>query len=217
MVKKYKTKSKGLRRYKKISQPVPDTMTTSLVYESNYATTITSINNLSHYTYRLSSVFDPDYTAVGHQPLGFDQWANFYERYVVKGAKVYITAKDTNNNADTMIGLTATINEEISPSNQIQAVREQPNSKVMILGNKSTLAQTMVMKYSPRKLFGYKDTADADYLIAEVDSNPEKNAFLHISLEELDPNPGTRNGKIEVRVRIEYLVQFRGNVELPRS
>lgn len=216
MPKKTYKRKRGYKKYQ-LSQPVPNTMTTTLVYEANYATTLSSIVNLSHYTFRLSSVYDPDFTAVGHQPLGFDQWANFYERYIVKGAKIYITAQDTNSIQNSAVALTATINEDTQPSTQIQAVREQPNSKTMILGQRHAGPSTMVVKYSPRKLFGYMDTADADDLISTTNNNPVKNAFLHISLEELEPNPSTRNGNVIVRTRIEYLVQFRGNQELPRS
>jgi hypothetical protein len=35
--------------------------------------------------FRLNSIFDPDYTGVGHQPLAHDQWALFYNHYVVTG------------------------------------------------------------------------------------------------------------------------------------
>jgi hypothetical protein len=36
------------------------------------------------YSFRLNSPFDPNYTASGHQPMGFDQWAAFYNHYVVE-------------------------------------------------------------------------------------------------------------------------------------
>jgi len=33
--------------------------------------------------FRLNSIFDPNYTGVGHQPLAHDQWALFYNHNVV--------------------------------------------------------------------------------------------------------------------------------------
>lgn len=36
-------------------------------------------------------MFDPDITGVGHQPLGFDQWSAFYNKYTVYGSKCQIT------------------------------------------------------------------------------------------------------------------------------
>jgi hypothetical protein len=38
---------------------------------------------MSSYIWRLNSLFDPDYSGTGHQPLGFDQWAAFYGSYTV--------------------------------------------------------------------------------------------------------------------------------------
>lgn len=37
----------------------------------------------ANYQYNLNSLFDPDRSGTGHQPGGFDQWANFYNRYRV--------------------------------------------------------------------------------------------------------------------------------------
>lgn len=41
--------------------------------------------------YRLNSVYDPDLTNAGHQPMGFDQLAALYGRYVVLGCHVTAT------------------------------------------------------------------------------------------------------------------------------
>lgn len=34
-------------------------------------------------TFRLNSIFDPDYTGVGHQPMGHDQLSELYQKYKV--------------------------------------------------------------------------------------------------------------------------------------
>lgn len=38
---------------------------------------------LADQTWNMNSLFDPDRTGAGAQPAGFDQWAAFYNRYVV--------------------------------------------------------------------------------------------------------------------------------------
>lgn len=43
-----------------------------------------------HHTFRLDSIFDPDFTGVGHQPAFHDQWANLYSKYRVIGASWHI-------------------------------------------------------------------------------------------------------------------------------
>lgn len=49
--------------------------------------------------FRLNSVYDPDYTATGHQPRGYDQWAALYAYYRVHVATYSVTA--SNYNPDT--------------------------------------------------------------------------------------------------------------------
>jgi len=51
--------------------------------------------NFTQYVFRAFSIFDPDQTGVGHQPMGHDQWAAFYRRYRVLGSKISVVA--TNN------------------------------------------------------------------------------------------------------------------------
>lgn len=38
-----------------------------------------------------NSLFDPDVSGTGHQPMGFDQWTAFYAQYLVMGCKVKAT------------------------------------------------------------------------------------------------------------------------------
>jgi len=40
--------------------------------------------------YNLNSIFDPYLTGTGHQPQGYDQWANFYARYRVDACKAIV-------------------------------------------------------------------------------------------------------------------------------
>jgi len=46
---------------------------------------------LGSYDFRANSIFDPNLTGIGHQPLGHDQWAVFYDHYVVLGARIKVT------------------------------------------------------------------------------------------------------------------------------
>lgn len=45
----------------------------------------------SYYTFAINNVFDPDFSGGGLQPLGFDQYAQFYGRYKVKGFSAEIS------------------------------------------------------------------------------------------------------------------------------
>lgn len=48
-------------------------------------------NMLGTYVFRLNSLYDPDLTSTGHQPMGFDQWSSMYYNYRV--FKTFINVK----------------------------------------------------------------------------------------------------------------------------
>lgn len=65
----------------------PRTKSVSLLYgDTNFS--LIGASNPAAYVFRANSLFDPDFTGVGHQPRGFDQLMALYERYVVTGVKV---------------------------------------------------------------------------------------------------------------------------------
>jgi len=61
--------------------------------------TLTSAGvNVAH-LFRLNSLFDPDYSATGHQPLAHDQWSQLYNRYTVLKSTIKATPiRDANTN-----------------------------------------------------------------------------------------------------------------------
>lgn len=50
----------------------------------------TTSGGLYVYQYRANSCFDPDYTGIGLQPNGYDQWSQFYNEYVVLSSEVIV-------------------------------------------------------------------------------------------------------------------------------
>lgn len=65
----------------------------SMAVQMTYCDEITVPNRdagSAPYTFRLNSIFDPDFTGTGHQPRGHDQYATIYQKYCVVGAKVLV-------------------------------------------------------------------------------------------------------------------------------
>ncbi len=69
-------------------QLVPDQYACNLVYADSYSISSGTING--EQLWRCNSLFDPDQSGAGHQPLGFDQMTTFYNRYLVKACKIEI-------------------------------------------------------------------------------------------------------------------------------
>lgn len=64
-----------------LGQPFYDDVCVTFAYEVEVAAS----TSFGAYTYqmRANSLNDPDYTSIGSQPLAFDQWAAFYNKYTV--------------------------------------------------------------------------------------------------------------------------------------
>lgn len=67
------------------------TMPTTWVTTHRYVGTFSINPNVgvaNTYTFAANGLYDPDITGTGHQPMGFDQMAAFYNHYEVIGAKI---------------------------------------------------------------------------------------------------------------------------------
>ena len=58
----------------------PDQLVVKLKYTDQI--NLTNIVGYGSYVYRMNSLFDPDLTGSGHQPLGFDQYAQLYRSFL---------------------------------------------------------------------------------------------------------------------------------------
>lgn len=72
---------------------------------AQYITTTMGLGMFSPQQYKINSIFDPDLTGAGTQPLGRDTWVSIYNYYKVLEA--HVTMKVTLLNNDTSGGQTA--------------------------------------------------------------------------------------------------------------
>lgn len=76
-------------RAKTFGQPISKIL--NLPYHATVALTGASAGNANAWQFRANSIFDPDLTGAGHQPLGHDQWTLFYNHYCVLGSSITAT------------------------------------------------------------------------------------------------------------------------------
>ncbi len=84
-------KKKRKRRGPKVTKGL---MSKKLTVKMTYADTITvdaGAAAITSHVYRAASIFDPDQTAAGHQPLNRDEYALFYNNYRVLTCKIKVT------------------------------------------------------------------------------------------------------------------------------
>lgn len=81
--------------------------------------------------FRTNSLFDPDYTAVGHQPYGFDNWAAVYSKYEVLSSYITVRFVGTQASPSTIVGVE--VLNDFDPSLTLDLVRERPSSYTKVL------------------------------------------------------------------------------------
>lgn len=145
------------------------------------------VGNIAQVVYRANSVYDPYQTGVGHQPMGFDQWAAIYNKYTVLGAKMTMTFTplSTSNSIPGRMGIllssdTAGTSAFTSINNLLESKLVGMNVKtyglVENIGDKRYA--TSVKKFSAKKFFGKVNVVDGSANSADVTGNPGNEAYF---------------------------------------
>lgn len=97
----------------------------------------------------LNSIYDPDRSGLGHQPLGHDEWATWYNRYRVFKVDYVITF---NNLDESQAAIISVINQNGIPTYSNEAAFEQPGAYVKTIGPVSGMNRCQVKGsvYLPR-------------------------------------------------------------------
>ena len=162
------------------------------------------------YSFRASSIYDPDLSGVVHQPMGRDLWAAQYNHYVVLGSRIRIYAECLDDVNIDHYTLGVILHEDGTPLSGTQVLALQENGKsryrYLVSGpDKSRSSCTLVQTYSAKRFFGIKDVADnRDQLGAAVGSNPTEIAAFMIYIQ------GNALSSLGCRlhVTIDYIVKF---------
>lgn len=89
-------KRKSRKRKSRRRRTKPDVLVrTKLLAKLTYVDTITmnpGVSAIASHTFRANSLFDPDLTGTGHQPLGRDEYALRYNHYRVVSSTIKVTA-----------------------------------------------------------------------------------------------------------------------------
>lgn len=153
------------------------------------------------YVYCMNSLFDPNVTGIGHQPIGFDQIMPLYDHYTVIGARATI---HWQNHSDIYANLVVgQIRDNAAISTLTDDIIENGNCKYSILGPKtsSSSTQTMVVNFSAKQFFA-NNILDDKYQGSQT-TNPADMAYLHLQTRGLDTAIAT--GNVHYTIVIDYI------------
>lgn len=204
-----------------IRQPgliVPDKLVTTMVY--SHVTQQTPGVAAEDFAFNLNSIFDPNRTGVGHQPMGRDQLAAFYNRYRVTDCKWVVDIVPQAG-----VGAIAVVlvpnNEAASLAGNIQTAIETTYAQYKVSDHLATSVATderhlhFTGSMHLAKLYGVTDAVQLaeNRFAAEMGADPAEIAVLHVITFNLDGNAAVYN----LLVRLIYTVECYDRIQLSAS
>jgi len=210
---RHKRRSRGPNMVKSVSSPIPDRYMVKLKYADTIA--LTSAATPVAHLFRTNSLFDPDYTGVGHQPYGYDQLTPLYSQYRVFGISYKITF--TNISSGPM-DVAVVLKSVVALSTVWNTIEEKPYVKVRHLAMPTAGGSIQVIKgyVSNPKLLGItKEQYRTNTLYqGTATANPLESGYLHIYADQ----PGGTTGlTVYANVELHYFAVFHGRIPLTGS
>jgi hypothetical protein len=161
------------------------------------------------WNFRCNGAFDPDQTATGHQPYGWDQWTAFYTEYVVSGArlKAVFTQGSSSGSEPTVVGVT--VSSVVTNPADIDLACERPATQWQLLAtdwDNSASQQTVYADFDAHRTFGVVNVRDnTDRFGAPVTATPAEQAYFQLFVGAFN---GSGTHDVSFRVEIEYDIIF---------
>lgn len=180
----------------------PTKIITILRYIDLYGLTSTA-GGIAQQVFSLNSVFDPDVTGVGHQPLYFDRYAAIYNNYRVLGSRITAQISPTGLVAASgpfLMGINGTFTSATLGAASIN--RMEQNDAISKMFNQDERTAELSFAFSPEIKLG-RPSGD-DTVGAPVTSNPSLQYYANVWFSDMN---GQTTSAI-LRIMIEYTVEF---------
>lgn len=154
---------------------------TKMKYAEVRVVTGPALGGLTQYNFRLNSIFDPNLSGFGHQPYGYDQLADLYNRYRVFRVDYAISALNTDGSTNYSVVAALPANEAVTVSGGVSELMENPRAKYITQAPNAAL-KVLKGSVSLPSLVG---RTKAQYLAddryqSEFSTNPNESAVLNI-------------------------------------
>lgn len=204
---------KGLRTVKRtIGGVLPDMLRLRMTY-TQQGTLSSALVSFVENVFRGNSIFDPDQTGIGTQPMGRDQWANFYNSYRVYASKIIFSC-DTEDGSDGIIFGCVPTNDP-SPLGSTRNAMELIYSRHKNLGISAGVNAKTVQNYmETSKMKGVKAINYTTVYTANMSANPVAEWFWHVYVGSSD---GVSFPNVNYTVKIIYYVELLDRVTLSTS
>lgn len=156
-------------------------------------------------TFRMNSCFDPDFSGVGHQPRGWDQWSAVYNQYRVGRVDFNILVR---NRGDHGIICRALANNESAALFTDGTLAEFANQTYLGSNSSNTPPIQRKLRYYSHKTLGktWRQYISDENTAALVTTNPTEEGYVHFIMQNIDQTDATID--VEYEIQAVYRVTF---------
>lgn len=202
--------------------PLPQTGKFKFTYnDQNFVATTDEYTFVTEHIFSMNSLYDPDYTGVGVQPYGYDQFCNGtgpYSQYKVYASKITVYLKDTLTDYIDPVQVTVypwptTTGPAYTEATDVMRI---PYSRTNAIDIRTDLTdKRKVSCYCPCRKVAVHGTINEDSYASDYDSNPSARLFWHILFST--ESSGTDCG-YSYDVKIVYYARLnRGAIDVDES
>ncbi len=152
------------------------------------------------HVFRMNSLFDPDLTGIGEQPMGFDQWKQFYTNYQVLGSSIKVIALNASLNNAVVCVFPSNVSTPVDISDSI----EQPYAKYKWIGNQNGMNRATIKHYMSVRKMEARST-DSINFAANINANPSSTKFWHIAFAS---NDGVQTVNLDLDVTLTFYTKL---------
>lgn len=193
-----------------MSSPLPDRMNVTMIYSDQISIATTSAGVLTnYYTFRLNSIYDPNFTATGHQPRGHDELNLFYKKYIVRAAAVEVQPLYQGvSPASAQCKWTLIVNNDVLPNNisglydleehvaRVSPVYQNGQSQ-SANGNTTSPKYTYYLRL--KDFYEVQDVMDDSSAEASFGTNPGRTCNIHLVQQAIAGQDSTNLYQVTIR------------------
>lgn len=196
----------------------PTNKTVRLRYTEGFSVAGSALGLMQLSRWRANSVFDPRHAAGGHSPLGYPEWAQFYNNYIVKSSRIQVSmATSTTGVVPYVIGIYLGDENVPNYSNYIGHIEAGSGvHKIIQTAVNGNVIQKLSLGFSAKSHFNVADLADnVDRIGSDTLSNPQDEALFTVYFQTLDQVTAGPNANFVIT--LDYLVEFSNPKAIPST
>lgn len=180
----------------------PARMRCKFRYASEFS--LTAGAGYAYRQYSCNSLFDPDRTGVGHQPIGFDEMMAGYDHYTVVKSKITVRPiQGTSNTQPVYFGILRqdTTGDPTFASGEHFLESPLVGRKVFFSGSiyEASADKLEITKYfDAKKEFGCTDPMDRKDIQGSASANPTEESFFTIVAHTVNGQIGTAQAYVAI-------------------